>query len=202
MAASIGSDAYADWVQEKVDEGWEPWFATFMFDQLPGSQAAQVQQMLMCAERAYALRITRVLKHPLNRSNRDRRPIWLAAPDLPIFRRIKKQLWISLANDGLHIHIIILEPPERDPLGCVAEHMWARQQQYRGRCPGLARIDVRAITHDIPEVVSYLFKQLSQREGQGHGISGDDVLILPRTNDEVRGTSGWVGRNSSIFASF
>ena len=163
MTASIASDGYAQWIEQLRVLGFEPWFVSFLFKQLPGSAAAREQQMLACVERAYTIRITRVLKHPRAASNRDRRPIWLAAPDLPIFKHLKQTLRLILANDGLHVHAIVLESIFRECPECIAYHMWEQQNLYRHLCPGLERIDVRAITHDVPRVTSYLFKQIEKR---------------------------------------
>ena len=195
MTTSITSDAYAEWLEELTSEGLEPWLLTFMFHQLPGSPTAKIQQMFRCVELAYGIRITRVIKHPLARRNRLKRPIWLAAADLPIFKQIKQklQLRLVLPNDGLHVHIIVLETIIRECEECIAEDMWARKKLYCRRCPGLAHIDVRAITYDMPEVTSYLLKQVEKK------ITADDVLILPKTNDELRRSCAKVGRNSSIF---
>lgn len=195
MTASIASDAYAEWIERLIQQGWQPWLATFMFNQLPDTQAARVQQMLQTVERVYGIRITRVLKHPTAASNRHRRPIWLAAPDLPVFKYLKGSLGDVTINGGLHVHAIVLEPIDQWQTACFAEFVWAEQRLWRRLCPNLERIDLRAITHDVPRVVGYALKNIEQR------VSSDSVLILPRTNDELRRSSRRIGRQSSIFGS-
>ena len=38
-------EAYGQWVQRQVDDGWDAYFFSFMFSQLPGSFVAKTQQM-------------------------------------------------------------------------------------------------------------------------------------------------------------
>ncbi len=195
MTTSIDTYAYAKWIERLIQQGFHPWFVTFMFDQLPGSPATYQQQMLQTVDRVYGIRITRVLKHPTAASSRHRRPIWLAAPDLPVFKHLKGSLRDVTINDGLHVHAIVLEPSIRWQTACFAEFVWAEQWLWRRLCPTLERIDVRAITHDVPRVVGYALKNIEQR------VSSDSVLILPRTNDELRRSSSRIGRQSSIYGS-
>ena len=194
MTASKNVYPYALWIEQLIARGLEPWFVTFMFHQLPGSAASRQQHMLAIVNRIYEIRITRVIKHPRAAINRDRRPVWLAAPDLPIFKHLKQTLQVLLVNDGQHVHAIVLEPTDRRFIECFAKFAWAEQQRWRQLFPELERIDVRAITHNVPRVVGYALKQIEEKVGS------DAVLIRPRTNDELRKRGGWVGRNSSIFA--
>src|SRR6266508_160573 len=49
---------YAAMVQDMVDRGWRAYLVTFMFNRLPGRQAAVVRQMGREVERVYARPVT------------------------------------------------------------------------------------------------------------------------------------------------
>ena len=106
------ADAWGDYIEAHLDQDWKPFLLTFMFEQLPGSPAAKMAQMTRCIEQAYAIFVTRVVRKPQTAAARGVAPIWLCAPDLPVYKREKKQsLRDLLVNDGLHYHAILLLPP-------------------------------------------------------------------------------------------
>ena len=116
-------DAYGDWLQEWLDQGWDGYLVTFLFNQLPGSRRAMVQQMHQHLEnRWYGRLATRTVRKP-------RSPVWapylpkgIFVPDLPVPKRSKQSLRDVSTNDGLHMHGIVssqpLGPNSRD-LGCL-----------------------------------------------------------------------------------
>ena len=57
-------DAYGDWLKEWLDQGWDGYLFTFMFNQLPGSRRAMVQQMHQQIERWYGRLATRTVRKP------------------------------------------------------------------------------------------------------------------------------------------
>src|SRR4051812_41953484 len=95
---------YATWVGEHVEDGWDPYLVTFMFNHVPGSRASVMRQMQREVERVYATSLTRVIRKPWCKAAQGGLPIFLACPDLPVPKREKQCLHDVTVNDGLHIH--------------------------------------------------------------------------------------------------
>jgi hypothetical protein len=82
--------AHGDWLQQWLNEGWDGYLFTFMFNQLPGSRRAIVHQMHQQIERWYGRLATRTVRKP-------RSPVWapllpkgIFIPDLPVPKRLKQ----------------------------------------------------------------------------------------------------------------
>jgi hypothetical protein len=166
-------DAYGDWLQQWLDEGWDGYLFTFMFHQLPGSRRAMVHQMHQQIERWYGMLATRTVRKP-------RSPVWapflpkgIFVPDLPFSKGLKQGILDVSINDGLHVH------------GVVVANRWARildtldryfQENLKKFLVGKIRhIDVQRITHRAKYVADYGLKGLKRPT-----FSEDDVLVLPR----------------------
>ena len=55
---------YATWAGEHVENGWDPYLLSFMFNHVPGSRASVLRQMQREVERVYATSLTRVIRKP------------------------------------------------------------------------------------------------------------------------------------------
>lgn len=187
---------YKQFVVDRVREGWHPHLATLMFAPLFGKPAAVIAQMMAEAEFAYKKFLTRAVRRPLSSGSLDWLPILIAAPDWPVGKHDKPLAQVKI-NDGLHFHGLLLMPPfSRLPIP-VDEHFRQQQALYVGdrrrrelmpknsseRSP-LKRIDVRPVDGDVALVVDYVVKSLKRGR-----FSIDDVLILPRTTEEVRAST-------------
>jgi hypothetical protein len=165
--------AHGDWAQQWLNQGWDGYLFTFMFNQLPGSRHAMVQQMHQQISRWYGRLATRIIRKP-------RSPVWapflpkgIFVPDLPVPKRSKQDIRDVSTNDGLHMH------------GLVVANRWARIPDtldlYFEENLGtyltrkLRHIDVRRITHRTRYVTEYALKSLKRPT-----FSEDDVLVLPR----------------------
>jgi hypothetical protein len=100
--------AHADWAQGWLNEGWDGYLFSFMFNQLPGSRHAMVQQMHQELLRWYGRLATRTVRKP-------RSPVWIPflpkgifVPDLPVPKRSKQNIRDVSTNDGLHMHGIVV----------------------------------------------------------------------------------------------
>jgi len=163
-----------------MDQGWDGYLFTFMFNQLPGSRRAMVHQMHQELLRWYGRLATRMVRKP-------RSPVWVPfvpkgifVPDLPVPKRSKQDIRDVSTNDGLHMD------------GVVVANCWARIPEtldvhfeenlgtYLTR--KLRHIDVRRITHSAEYVTEYALKSLKRRT-----FSEDDILVLPRTLSELPG---------------
>jgi hypothetical protein len=102
-------------------------------------------------------------------------------PDLPVYKKNRQAIPHIFVNDGLHIQGITVVTMEdrlktvRLPLDLYFHECW---WYYLGH--KLHHLDVRPITHDVLYVVDYLGKWIKR------GLfSTDDILLLPRTRDEL-----------------
>ena len=173
------ADAWGDYIEARLDEGWHPFLLTFMFEQLPGSQAAKMAQMAHFLERAYALFVMRVVRKPKTAQSRGVAPIWLCAPDLPVYKQTgKHSLRDVVVNDGLHYHVILLLPPW-SRLWDVVMHFEELRPTYRKRA-ALDRVDVEPIVNRHRYVAGYGWKSILK----GRFDVGDG-FVLPRALTEL-----------------
>jgi len=172
--------AHGDWLQQWLDEGWDGYLLTFMFNQLPGSRRAMVHQMHQQLERWYGRLATRTVR-------KTRSPVWapylpkgIFVPDLPVPKRSKQDIRDVSTNDGLHIHGIVVANRTRKLPETLDVHFEDKLGTYLTK--KLRHIDVRRITHRAEYVTEYALKSLKRRT-----FSEDDILVLPRTLSELPG---------------
>src|SRR3954447_20237115 len=91
--------SYATWASEHVEDGWDPYLVTFMFNHVPGSRAGVLRQMQRELERVYAISLTRVIRKPWCEAEQNRLPILIACPDFPVPKRGKQCLHDVTVND-------------------------------------------------------------------------------------------------------
>ena len=172
--------AHGDWAQEWLNQGWDGYLVTFMFNQLPGSRRAMVHQMHQQLERWYGRLATRTIR-------KTRSPVWVPflpkgifVPDLPVPKRSKLGIRDVSINDGLHMH------------GIVVANRWARipetldvyfEENLKTYLTNkLRHIDVQRITHRTEYTTGYGMKGLKRP-----AFSEDDILVLPRALSELPG---------------
>ena len=171
-------EAYGHWVQRQIDDGWDAYFFSFMFSQLPGSFGAKTQQMEREVLRWYGRLATRTVRKP-------RSPKWapllakgIFVPDLPVFKRSKQDLRDAVINEGLHVHGIVVA----NRFGRISEpldvHVAEKSKEYL--TDNLRHIDVERITHMAKYVTGYGMKGLKIPT-----FSPDNILILPKTLGEL-----------------
>jgi hypothetical protein len=170
--------AYGDWFKQWLDQGWDGYLFTFMFNQLPGSRRAMVQQMHQQIERWYGRLATRTVRKP-------RSPVWapflpkgIFVPDLPVPKRCKQGILDVSINDGLHMHGIVVANRRARIPDMLDDYFEDNLKKYL--TSKLRHIDVRRITHSAEYVTEYALKSLKRSTS-----SEDDVLVLPRALSEL-----------------
>ena len=101
-------EGFGVWIKQHVRDGWNPYFLSFMFHQLPGSRRARIQQMHEEVEIFYRKLITRVERDARLNKNAHKLPRGVFFPDVPAYKRQKQRLHDVTVNDGLHMHGIML----------------------------------------------------------------------------------------------
>jgi hypothetical protein len=176
-------DGIASFVQCKIDDGYEPYFLTFMFNQLNGNDRSILAQMHREIERFNKILITKAHRHPNRRSAIDNLPILIGFVDLPtIFKTTKKPLVDVVTNDGLHCHAVLLMPKRSRIKGSLIQHIKAHEEIYEGPPWGpLNRIHALEINRTPLLVVRYVFKAFKWGR-----LSWDEAFMLfPKSPSEM-----------------
>jgi hypothetical protein len=182
--------AYGQWVLEQIDGGWDAYFFSFMFSQLPGSLGSKNQRMEQEILRWYGRLATRAVRKPRSPQWAPLLPKGIFVPDLPVFKKSKQNLRDVVINDGLHVHGIVVA----NRLGRIAEplnvHFNRNLEKYL--TGNLRHIDVEQITHMAKYVTGYGMKGLKRPT-----FSPDNILILPKTLGELPDQKPWLGSPNS-----
>jgi hypothetical protein len=182
--------AYGAWVQQQMDEGWDGYLFTFVFNQLPGSIRVKNQLMEREIVRWYGRLATRTVRKPRSPKWAPLLPKGVFVPDLPVYRKSKQDLRDVFINDGLHMHGIGVA----NRLGRIPEsldvHFAERLDEYL--TSNLRHIDVERITHMAKYVTSYAMKGLKRPM-----FSPDQILVLPKTLSELPDQKPWLGPPNS-----
>jgi hypothetical protein len=169
---------HGNWVQQQIDEGWDAYLFTFLFNQLLGSMRAKSQQMEQEIVRWYGRLATRTVRKPRSPTWAPLLPKGIFVPDLPVFKKSKQDLRDVVINDGLHVHGIVVA----NRLGRISEpldvHFAEKLDEYL--TGNLRHIDVEHITHMAKYVTEYGMKGLKRPN-----FSPDNILVLPRTLREL-----------------
>jgi hypothetical protein len=172
-------DAYGKWIQEYVDQGYKAYLITFMFNHLPGHWQSITKIMMEDVEQFYRTLLKWVVRKPRT-APAHRLPILVALRDRPVRKRLKLALDDLVINDGLHIHGIILIPPN-SRLKELDEHVRAQSGIYTNRkYTRIRHIDVQQITKRVAYAAGYGLKGLKY-----DATANDDVLILPLPKKDV-----------------
>jgi hypothetical protein len=105
--------AYSKLIAEKQQEGCIAYFLNFMFNQLPGSQPIWMKIMEDEVRRVHSILTHHIVRRPNAENWAHLRPIFVGAHDHPVFKRNREKLnRFHIANDGLHLNVVALVPPE------------------------------------------------------------------------------------------
>ncbi|MFG1413795.1 hypothetical protein V5G24_22055 [Xanthobacter sp. VTT E-85241] len=175
--------AYGKWVSDKAEQGYQPFFMSFMFHPLGFSHRAKIiDQMHADIERIYSGIITRFARRPNTPQERHKLPLMLVAPDLPVPKHTKVDIKDVTLNDGLHCHAIFLQPPESR----FQEefHLWATENNAALiRDTRVRRIWVGRVFATPDHMTQYALKAVGTR------LSSDSLLLLPRERNGGRDTT-------------
>jgi hypothetical protein len=173
-------DAYGDWIREYVDQAWDGYLFTVMFNHIPGSPETKITQMHQEIRRMYGRLVTRMVRKPRLHSSAPFLPKCVFLPDFPVPKSQggKSSLWDVKVNGGLHEHGIVLANQFgrlHDPLD---KHFVDYEDDYLTE--NLRHIDVQRINRLAAYTTEYGMKALKRPI-----ISSDHILILPRTLSEL-----------------
>ena len=171
---------YSELVAERMEAEWSCHLVTFLFVQLPGPRSVVVDKMKDELQRVYSTLVTRVHRKPRTVSP-DQLPIFIAAADLPVYKRHRASVPTVHCNGGLHFHALLLIPPTSRLEASVDEHFRFNDDLYRGRLDLVRTIHVRPVIDGVERVVDYVFKTVLR----GRVSYDEGILLLPRTSSEL-----------------
>ncbi|WP_127088299.1 hypothetical protein [Aquabacter cavernae] len=156
-----------------MDQGYKPFFLSFMFQPVSFSPKENFIPLAQGdIRRFYSRIVTRFAHRPNDIRERNKLPIMLAAPDLPVPKTEKSSIQDVSINDGLHFHAMFLQPP-------VSRfkrkfHLWAKanHDQLIDETH-IARLWVGRVVHTPDYMTEYAFKTV------GNKLSMDTILVLP-----------------------
>jgi hypothetical protein len=162
---------YTQLVQQRIDQGFDAFLLTFMFQSLAGSPKAPLVQMNHEMKRFYAKFLTRVVRKPKTQFMKDALPVLITVPDRPVYEVAKRGLPDLKINGGLHINGILCVPRNSRLKVDVRTHFQVQRALYVTN--HLLRIDVKPIY--FASAAGYaLFKAL--RSGNA---TVDDFKVYP-----------------------
>jgi len=174
-------NAYGEWVENYIDQGFRVYLVTFKFNNIPGSNTHKISEMLREIENQfYPTLIKHVERWPLKPSRQRNLPRLLAIPDLPVQKTIKKLSARDIKiNNRLHVHAIVaMAPTLRTLLNGANLTKLLREKRHRfiGHFTSIADIDAVRIKSKVRFVTDYVFKSAKRNPALL-----DDVLILPKS---------------------
>jgi hypothetical protein len=173
-------DAYGDYVEDYIRQGWEGYFLSFMFNQLRGNRDGLLGQTEREVERVYATLLTRVVRDPTHPKNKSLLPRWIICPDLPVPKRAKMSLQDVTLNGGYHLQGTGLHHPVSCLKTTLDQHFQEYQDLYVRAGGALRSVTATPITRTPKRVVGYGFKAIPRRSA-----TFDDLLLLPRSASEI-----------------
>jgi hypothetical protein len=170
--------AYGQWLHDHMDNGWDAYFFTFEFNQLPGPPIEKMRLMKEYLHRWYGRLATRTVRNPRSPKWIPLLPKALLVPDYPVPKRLKKTFLQVSINDGMHWHGLVvatrLGTRLQEPLDVhFREHGATYFTQE------LRHINVKPITYTPEYITGYGMKALKRR------FLADEILIFPRSPSEL-----------------
>jgi hypothetical protein len=171
-------DAFGTWIKRHLKDGWNGYLFTFMFNQLPGTQERQRDQMHEEITTVYRKLVTRVVRKPHSPTKVDSLPRGVFFLDKTVPKKAKHGLRDVSVNDGLHMHGVFVSPKTSRLKVGLEVHF--REEHALYKTPKLHRIHVEPIDHGPVYTTNYAGKALKTRR-----FTEDDVLILPQSVSEL-----------------
>jgi hypothetical protein len=184
--------AYGNWVRGHMDRGWHGYFLSFMFSQIPGSDASRLQEMKKHLGWFYGRLAKASVPKASSSEWSEVLPKAVLAPDLPVPKRSKVRLRDVTINDGLHWHgLMVVNPLAPKMQTSLDLHINGNLRKYL--VGSIRTIGVTPITHTPEYVTGYGLKVLKNR------FSTDEIVIFPRAVSELP-TNGPNPRNGPVRA--
>ena len=171
--------SYEDWAVTRIQGGWEGTLLTILFKPLAGSSRAVAARMEDGVHGAYRKILPFALRCPA-KTPLDQFPLWLASADWPVPKRVRTAVAGLTANEGRHIHVVAMMPPNTRMKTSLEDHVRDHQDALADRTGPILRIHAATISRTPRQAVGYSLKSLTR-----HRIGEGDILILPKVHGEM-----------------
>ena len=116
--------SFGEWVAGymRSPHCFEPYMISFMFKATYLENGIKDQQMRDEIFRVYGRFLTECVRYPWSERNRGNRPILLACPDWPVWKKDSNHQKQVLPSEGVHWAGILLVPPRNKLDGDVKTH--------------------------------------------------------------------------------
>jgi hypothetical protein len=178
---------YGTWIAAYLNEGWDGYLMTLMFEHISGSSQEKIRVMHKEICRVYGKLASRVVRKPASPNFAHLLPRGVFFPDVPGLKKSKQELSDVTVNDGIHVHGIIVLPKNSRLKAPLDEHFHEKKRMYLRRTK-IARIHVQPIVSDEFFVTDYAGKALKRSR-----FTGDEILVLPRTGKELTQKTATIG---------
>jgi hypothetical protein len=169
---------YGKCVHDYMDQGWHGYFLTFMFSQIPGSDASRLLEMKKHLGWFYGRLAKASVPKASSMEWAEFLPKMVLAPDLPVPKHSKVQMKDVTINDGLHWHgLMVVNPFAPKMRGPLDLHIKENRGKYL--VGSIREVDVKPITSTPDYVTGYGLKSLKNR------FSTDEIVIFPRNVSEL-----------------
>jgi hypothetical protein len=176
--AKLLIEAYGEWVHANMDDGWDAYFFTFEFNQLPWPPSERIKLIHGYLRRWYGRLATRTVRYPRSPKWMPFLPKTILIPDYAVRKHSKKRLMQVTVNDGLHYHGLVLATRLgtrlQEPLDIHFKNNGATYFTKE-----LHHLNVKPITYSPEFITDYGLKALKGR------CSPDDILIFPKTVSDL-----------------
>lgn len=106
---------YNSLIQERIELGAEAYFINFMFNHIPYGPERRLEVMNSEVARVHSRLMFHIVRKPEKESWRHLRPVFIGAPDLPVWKNKKVTSRSQGLNGGLHFNVIALTPKTAMP---------------------------------------------------------------------------------------
>lgn len=173
-------NAYGIWIEGFAERGFEVYLISFMFKLNRPADTGCGLHMRDEIIRVYCRFLKECVRHPRLQKNIDMRPVLIACPDWPIWKRGKKASPKGiLAKEGVHWSALLAVPVDRRFDGTVRAHFKIKGAVYLPKLSELSRIHLKRCRDDYQRVTGYVLKSVRLRR-----CTFDEILVLPHSADE------------------
>ncbi|RLP79629.1 hypothetical protein D9R14_08225 [Xanthobacter tagetidis] len=162
--------AYVEWIDSYIEDGYTPYLMTFMFNHVSAASMPRLIQMMYQDIEIFYLRLSgRFAHHPEKPGQRYKLPILICSPDTP---NIKRRNHCVESGDGLHVHGIFLKPPVSRFKGDLIELVRILSVELT-RQTRIQRIHLVEVTYNSASASDYALKAFGRHQ------DCSEPLILP-----------------------
>ena len=169
-------------LREWLNRGYVPYFATFTFYEIGGSEQHVAKIMKNEIERFFHLVTQRlIVRNATSPSHAWKSGLFIAAPDWPVRKLYRQTTRLIKPNDGEHFHALWLTPPVWLQRTNMPLDDYLSENQARFVRRPMSEAHIKPIVEDPEYVLGYILKALLRNR-----ITPDDLLILPRATTETK----------------